>query len=172
MNSPNRKEEYMANLEQYRAVLEDLIKQRNLLEFKIGEIDNAINALKRLMPADEVAVPKHAEPQPVLTGLPGKYTGMGVRWAILNLLAEDAVYPMGSTAIANALQQGGMTSTAKNFRGNVSAVLSDMNLKRGEVESAPGSRWKISQKGKEAWIHIKASRNRSSATVSEQLSVQ
>lgn len=162
----------MANQEQYRVVLEDLIKQRNLLQFKIGEIDNAINALKRLMPVDGIVESKVAPAQPVLTGMPGKYAGMGVRWAILNLLTEDADGPMAATEIANVLQLGGITSTAKNFRGNVSAVLSDMSLKRGEVEAGPEGGWQISPKGKSAWIHIKASRNGGPSIFPEQPSVQ
>jgi hypothetical protein len=159
MNSPTKKEECMANLEQYRAVLEDLFTQRSQLQFKIGEIDAAIGALQKLMPAEQIASPKIAPTQAELAGMPGKYSGMGVRWAVLNLLAEDAVRPMRATEIVNALRLGGLTSTGKNFRGNVSAVLSDMNRKRGEVEPGPDGGWKISQKGKDVWIRIRASRN-------------
>src|SRR4051794_28671121 len=102
MNS-GRKEGFMANMVQYRAVIEDLIKERNLLQLRIGEIDAAIAALRKLMPVEQVAEPRVAIEQPSLHAMPGKYTGMGVRWAILSLLTEDATEPMSPSEIARTL---------------------------------------------------------------------
>ena len=82
---------------------------------------------------------------------------MSVRWAILNLLAEDANHPMTTGDIAVALQQGGITSSGKNFAGNVSAVLSDMSRTRGEAASKDEG-WVITEIGKSAWAHISARR--------------
>jgi hypothetical protein len=168
MNSTRSKGENMANKEQYRAVLEDLFKQRSQLQFKIGEIEAALAALRRLMPAEEIVESKPEEPQPTLQGTTiGKYAGMGVRWAILRLLSEDAVKPMPTGEIADTLQNGGITSGSKNFAANVSAVLSDMNRIRGEVIwDAEGKGWTISEKGKEVWIHIKASQTRNQGAIS------
>jgi hypothetical protein len=159
------KEKTMANLEQYRAVLDDLMKQRAVLNFKIGEIDSAVAALRRLMPVDEIA-------SPVATQLPmaisnGRYAGMSVRWAVLNLLAEDAVGPMDTGAVAEALAAGGITSNGKSLAANVSAVLSDMKNARNEVTTTPNG-WVITQAGKQGWIHAKASRDRK-PTLMEQI---
>ncbi len=55
------KEKTMANLEQYRAVLDDLMKQRNQLQFRIGEIDSAVSALRRLMPDEDIVVEKGSQ---------------------------------------------------------------------------------------------------------------
>ena len=172
MNSPNWKEESMANLEQYRAVLEDLFTQRSQLQFRIGEIDAAIGALRKLMPEEQIAEPKNAVPQPVLTGMPGKYAGMGVRWAILNMLSEDAVAPMRTIEIVNALRLGGISSNGKSFRSNVAAVVSDMYRNRDEVEPGPNGGWKIAPKGKDAWIQIKASRTNAPSIFPQQPSLQ
>jgi hypothetical protein len=161
----------MANLDQYRAVIEDLIKERNLHQLRIGEIEAAISALRKLMPAEQIAEQRAAPQQPVLHAMPGKYTGMGVRWAILSLLTEDATGAMLPSEIAKILIAGGKESTGKNFRGNVSAVLSDMCHNRGEVESAPNGGWQITQKGRECWAHIKA-RMEPSSIFSQQPSLQ
>jgi hypothetical protein len=153
------KEEFMSQIEHYRAVLDDLQRQKNLYQFKIVELDNAIASLHRLIPDDaKEALP--AAPianTPAVTVVRGKYAGMSVRWAILNLLAEDASHPMSTGAIAVALQQGGITSAGKNFAGNVSAVLSDMGRVRHEVLSGD-SGWVITETGKSAWAHISAKR--------------
>jgi hypothetical protein len=172
MNSFNLKEETMANLEQYRAVLEDLFTQRSQLQFRIGEIDAAIGALRKLMPAEQIAERKSAAPQQILTGVPGKYAGMGVRWAILNMLSEDAVGPMRTIEMVNALRLGGISSEGKSFRSNVAAVVSDMKRNRGEVEPGPNGGWKVTAKGRDAWIQIKASRNAGPSIFPRQPSLQ
>ena len=152
------KEKMMANTEQYRAVLDDLMKQRAQLSYRIGEIDTAVAALRRLMPTENIEPPAVGQAQPSLPMVAtGKYVGMGVRWAILSLLTEDATSPLTTGQIADALQAGGMTSNAKSFSGNVSAVLSGMNHDKQEVVSGSDG-WSISEKGRNAWIHIKATR--------------
>jgi hypothetical protein len=174
----NMKEKMMANLDQYRAVLEDLMKQRNQLQFRIGEIDTAVAALRRLMPEEEPTPSKDS--QQTLPIIPnGRYAGMSTRWAVLALLAEDAVAPMSTSQIAEALQAGGITSNGKSFAGNVSAVLSGMYRERKEVVSSTNG-WTISENGRQAWIHIKPLRmaklanpsGHVSSNVPELLSVQ
>jgi hypothetical protein len=162
MNSPIRKEEIMANPDQYRAVLDDLIRQRNEHLFRITEIDSAIAALRRLMPNEPVKV---AMEQPTLSGLPGKYAGMGVRASVLRLLAEDAVAPMRTVEMANAFRIGGLSSTGKNFRGNVAAVISEMSRKRGEVVAATGGGWAITEKGRAEWIKLKSAQSQNSSSI-------
>lgn len=152
------KEITMANLDQYRAVLEDLMKQRREYDFKIHEIENAVAALRRLMPAEDIPTqPDSRQLLPLIHN--GKYVGMSTRWAVLWLLTEDATGPLTTGQIADALQAGGMVSNARSFASNVSAVLSGMNHEKGEVVSKGGT-WTISEKGRDAWVHIKASRER------------
>jgi hypothetical protein len=159
MNSSTKKEETMANQEQYRAVLEDLIKQRSLLQYRIGEIEAAVTALKRLMPDEPVVEKRIAPAQTVMNGMPGKYTGMGVRAAILRMLAEDAVAPMRTVEMAHALLKGGVSTTGKKFRANVAAIVSDMYKRRGELTPGEAGGWTITEKGKNAWIEIKSAPN-------------
>ncbi len=84
----------------------------------------------------------------------GKYSGMSVRWAILNLLAEDAIAPLPTAEVAATLQKGGISSGGKNFGANVSAVLSQMTNGRKETEQAEGG-YCISEHGREVWDGIK-----------------
>ncbi len=153
-----KKEDFMSQIEHYRAVLDDLQRQKNLAQFKIVELDNAIASLRRLIPEDaREALPEPIPVNPATIIPPRKYAGMSVRWAILNLLCEDATSPMSTGGIATALQQGGITSAGKNFAGNVSAVLSDMGRVRHEVSSTDAG-WIITDTGKSAWAHISAKR--------------
>jgi hypothetical protein len=155
-----KKEDFMSQIEHYRAVLDDLQKQRNEFQYRIKEIDTAITSLHRLIP--EAA--KNELPTPAMPNVPsalvphGKYAGMSVRWAILNLLAEDATAPMTTGDIADALVKGGIVSNGKSFSGNVSAVLSGMNHDRSEV-SAGEKGWVITPNGRSAWTHISAKRH-------------
>jgi len=169
MNNTHRKEKTMANQEQYRAVLDDLLKQRAELHYKVGEIEAAVSALRKLMP--DTDIPTQTPRQLPLAVQAGKYLGMSVRWGILCLLNEDATQPLSTGELANALQAGGITTNGKNFAGNVSAVLSEMNRVKREVSSTDAG-WVITEIGKQAWIHAKALRARQSPTVSEPLSLQ
>ena len=154
-----QKEDFMSQIEHYRAVLDDLQNQRNVMQYRIKEIDTAITSLHRLIPEGA----KNELPTPAMTNVPsavvpqGKYAGMSVRWAILNLLAEDATAPMTTGDIADALLKGGIVTGGKSFSGNVSAVLSGMNHDRGEVVAGE-SGWVITPNGKSAWTHISAKR--------------
>jgi hypothetical protein len=155
-----KKEDFMSQIEHYRAVLDDLQNQRNVLQYRIKEIDTAITSLHRLIPEDA----KSELPTPAMPNVPsavvpqGKYAGMSVRWAILNLLAEDATAPMSTGDIADALLRGGIQTSGKSFSGNVSAVLSGMNHDRKEVV-AKDDGWIITEVGKSMWTHISAKRH-------------
>jgi hypothetical protein len=154
-----KKEDFMSQIEHYRAVLDDLQSQRNVLQYRIKEIDTAITSLHRLIPEDaKTALPTPSMPSVSSAVVPhGKYAGMSVRWAILNLLAEDATAPMTTGDIAEALLSGGIQTSGKSFSGNVSAVLSGMNHDRSEV-SAGEKGWVITPSGRSAWTHISAKR--------------
>jgi hypothetical protein len=156
-----KKEEFMSQIEHYRAVLEDLQKQRNEYRLKINEIEQAMASLHRLIPEDaKPGLPPPAYTngsKPQVSQANGRYGGMSVRWAILNLLSEFAIGPMTTGEIAIALRAGGITSEAANFAGNVSAVLSVMANKKGEVQTVNNG-WTISPIGKQAWAHIRGKR--------------
>lgn len=163
-----KKEDFMSQIEHYRAVLADLQGQRDLHQLKITEIDKAMSSLQRLIPndaKDEIPSANYNNAPSTINVRPGKYSGMSVRWAILNLLNEDATGPMSTGAIADALQQGGITSAGKNFNANVSAVLSGMYHERHEVTSSDDG-WIISQTGRQSWAAISASRSRQTSMIS------
>jgi hypothetical protein len=52
------KKKIVTNLEQYRVVIEDLVKKKNQLQFRIGEIDSAVAALRRVMSVEEISPQK------------------------------------------------------------------------------------------------------------------
>jgi hypothetical protein len=152
----------MSNQEHYKAVLDDFLQQRRQHQLKIEEIDSAITVLRRMWPVESGVSVSTAGLASKPDELPytvtaGKYTGMSVRWAVLNLLSEDTTKPLTTGLIADALEAGGIVSSSKTFAGNVSAVLSGMNHERNEVISTNDG-WIISDKGREVWAHIKAKR--------------
>lgn len=152
-----KKEDFMSQIEHYRAVLSDLQRQRNVYSLKINEIDQAIASLHRLIPEDvKTGLPPVAPANVPSQNVP-KFAGMSVRWAILYLLSEIATGPMTTGDIAVALRAGGIQSNANKFAGNVSAILSVMRSQRGEVNTI-GDGWVISDIGKQAWAHIRAKR--------------
>ena len=51
----------------------------------------------------------------------------------------------------------GITSGGKSFNANVSAVLSNMNHERHEVQ-ADANGWVIAPAGRQAWAHIRTKR--------------
>jgi hypothetical protein len=161
------KEDFMSQIEHYRAVLDDLQRQRDLYHLKINEINQAIASLHRLIPdeAKQELPPVIYSNTTAVPPPPGKFSGMSVRWAILNLLSEVATGPMSTGEIAAALREGGITSGAANFAGNVSAVLSVMGKQKGEVTSVENG-WVISPIGRQAWAHIRAKRESQQLTIS------
>lgn len=142
----------------YQAVLNDLEQRRQRCQKELAELDRAIAFMRKPLPPQAHSV------------YSGKYSNMSVRWAILNLLAEDAVAPMPTSEIAEALQKGGISSRGKSFSSNVSAVLSQMTKEREETEQV-GSGYCISEHGREVWEGIKNTeqyQNRQLSSESEQ----
>lgn len=152
--------------EHYEAVLHDLETRRAKCQKELADIEQAIRGIRSLT----------ASQAPLFAGTPQqdestKYAGISVRWAILNLLAEDAMAPMTTGAIAEALQRGGISSNAKTFASNVSAILSDMSKQRLEVEQAEGGGYQITPHGREVFQGIKLTpqyRNRGDSSASVQ----
>lgn len=155
-----KKEDFMSQIEHYRAVLQDLQRQHNLLTLKISEIEQAMASLHRLIPQEakpELPPPPQPNLQFVAPPRDGRFAGMSVRWAILYLLSEIATAPLSTGQIAVYLKEGGIQSNAAKFAGNVSAILSVMSKQKGEVMPV-GDGWVISEIGRQAWAHIRAKR--------------
>lgn len=147
----------MANVAQYRAVLDDMLKQRVQLAARLDETDAAISAMRKMMPDSEASVGQQRPSVPVIGD--GKYAGMSVRWGVLNLLAESANTRMTTSDIASALQAGGIVTSGKSFAANVSAVLSDMYRGKQEVVSGDDG-WELTEKGRQACAYANASKSR------------
>lgn len=137
----------------YQAVLRDLEQRRAHIQEQLAELDQAIAVVRKTVPSSASVRPDGA-PQPLHVASSGKYMGMSMRWAILNLLAEDASAPMPTSEVAAALQAGGISSSGKSFISNVSAVLSVMANTRKEIESAEGG-YRITEHGREVWKGVK-----------------
>jgi hypothetical protein len=84
------------------------------------------------------------------------YTKMSIRWAVLAFMSEVARGPLGTGAIASALEARGMTTNGPSKFGNlVSAVISNLRSK-GEIDGTEGM-YELTQAGRSMWAHIKAS---------------
>jgi hypothetical protein len=143
----------------FRDVLRQLEQQKiaRELEFKreMEGIEETISGLRKMLASKSQPALFAVTPQHVAAIPAGKYSNMSVRWAILNLLAEDAVGPMPTGKIAEALNAGGLNSkTGKNFSSNVSAILSVMSNTRGEVESTETG-FRLTPNGRAAWEAVK-----------------
>jgi hypothetical protein len=142
----------------FREVLRQLEERKSYreVEFKreMEGIEETISGLKKML-AGQSQPPLFAiTPQHVAEIPAGKFADMSVRWAILNFLAEDAVGPMPTGKIAEALEAGGLRSkSGKSFSSNVSAILSVMAKHRGEVEGIDGG-FRLTQSGRSAWEAI------------------
>lgn len=150
----------------YDDVLKDLELRRNQCKEELRRLTEEARSLDQVIAGlRQLASPVGAEPdtatraqRPPISELRSSpaaaYAGLSVRWAILYLLAEHALGPLGRTDIADKLHQGGITSAAQNFASNVSAVLSGMANARREVEQI-GSGYQITPHGREVWEGIK-----------------
>ena len=141
----------MSNPIDYQAVLRDLELKRAQLHRDIVDLDQAISAMRRLVPGQATFPLPSAASQP--DNEIGKYANISMRWAILKLLCEDAIAPMTTGEIAQALLAGGRPASGVNFNSNVSAVLSVLK-QRGEVQAALNG-YEISDIGRQAWNVIK-----------------
>jgi hypothetical protein len=141
----------------YRMLLnhfeEQRIKRNAEFRKEMEGIEETISGLRKML-ANQPQAPLFSENPRSDASAVGKYAGLSVRWAILNLLAEDREAPMPTSAIAEALRIGGITSNSQNFTSNVSAVISDMTNKKLELESTD-SGYRLTETGRRAWEAIK-----------------
>jgi hypothetical protein len=147
--------------EHYLAVLRDLDLRKQRLKIEIEDLDRAIAVVRQAMPGESQIPLGITTPSNVQAGTiskPNAFLGISVRWAILWLLGDIADKPLTTAQIADELRIGGITSTASKFNSNVSAVLS-VAKNKGEVRQLDDSTWELTDVGRSAWNHIKATRN-------------
>ena len=148
--------------EQYQAVLRDLGERRAHHVKAITELDAMIAGIGRQLQAMGGELPLVVSQSTLAaSGQPDadesrKFADMSVRWAILKLLAR-ADQPRTTGEIAKVLETGGVESKGQRFNSIVSAVLSDMKSKKGEVESVEAGCYQLTNQGHEAWQHIEKS---------------
>lgn len=166
----------------YRAVFVDLQDRREKLALELQKVDASLAVLSGLlansqpqMPQPAVVAPPttvsapQAAPVPSvaafqaspLTSLPPvpahlRYANISVRLAVLSLMAEHAPEPLRTAEIVEALIAGGARQGGQNYSSNVSAVVSDMTKKKGELSVEDG-KYTITDHGRDVWAGIKRS---------------
>lgn len=131
------------------------IRYKNLRE-EIHAVEQGMSGIRAVLARDAsllVQIPRNSGPQHIPISPSGRYAGMSVRWGVLQYLAEDATEPASTAEIAGALLGGGMTTNGRDFISNVSAVISVMVNKRGELNGADG-KYRLTDNGRAAWTAI------------------
>lgn len=135
----------------YATILKDLEdRHRSVLEV-IQDVSRLKDEAKML--SQMIATTKRFLHPSQVVASNGTLAGLSVRWSILYLLAENKSKLKMSDLVAK-LQEGGITSSAQNFTGNVAAILSDMNHRRKEVKNVEGV-YEVTPDGANAWKSIK-----------------
>jgi hypothetical protein len=138
----------------YQIALRDLELRRAKCKEELQAVEQAISGLQTLLARDASLLTQIPQ-GPVEVPASGDYAGLSVRWGVLKFLAEDATEMSSTAEIANALREGGMTSAGRDFVSNVSAVISVMVNKRGELIAHAGT-YGLSDAGRAAWDAIKS----------------
>jgi hypothetical protein len=149
----------MSGTQNLQAVLKELELRRDCCQEELQAVEQAMSGIKALLARDAsllVHIPQgsYAAATATTSATIQKYSGMSVRWGVLQYLAEDVLEPASTAEIANALIDGGMTTKGRDFISNVSAVISVMVNKRGELESTDG-KYSLTDNGRAAWNAIK-----------------
>jgi hypothetical protein len=133
----------MENQSLYDQMLNELQNRRIKCLNDLEIIDQAISALRATFePSPNVMPTDVKEINP--------YAAISVRWAILKLLYNNALRPLKTAEIADALLEGGNNYASKT---NVSAVVSDMVNKRKELEIIDDG-YTLTETGKSTWHSI------------------
>ena len=161
-------EHYRAILAAEQAEAEQLQAEKQQLEVRIEQVQASIARILAKLAAhkEPIVVSKPTNAYVPADELPSavperlKYAGMSVRWALLYLMADGGVDQLTSSQMADTLLKGGFRSDrAKNFNANVSAVVSEMVRKKGELEQAnEAGAYRITDHGRDVWATIKHSR--------------
>lgn len=133
----------MENQAFYDQMLNELENRRATLVVELEKIERLITAFKATHNTPPIFPPSTIrEVNP--------YAAMSVRWAVLKLLFEYAVRPLKTAEISDALMDGGNNYATKT---NVSAVVSDMLNKRGELKIEDDG-YVLTDTGKTTWQSI------------------
>jgi hypothetical protein len=128
----------------YGTVLADLRARVAEHQKQIDSLNTAIQVLTLAAPSSTNGA---AVPPENTENVLGRFYGMGYRKAILTFMADDPNKAHETATISDALQVGGMTTKGQSFSSNVSATLSDMVKKHGELEKTETGLWKLTGKG-------------------------
>jgi hypothetical protein len=125
-----------------------LLTERETVSAEIEALDKAIAILsgtsyepQAAAPASTPSAPTYAEPQ-------GKYSTISLRWACLWILSEAPEIGLTSATVTELLVKGGRVSKADRFASTVSAVLSNLKLKK--EADLNGSYWSLTEHGHNA----------------------
>jgi hypothetical protein len=161
-------EHYKAILAAERADVQQWENEKQQLEIRIDQGNASIARLLAKLNAYEESAGAMGRPattamqvSPPVTSVPDRlrYAGMSVRWAILYLMADSAMDSLTARQIAEALISGGVRTNGQSFNANVSAVVSVMVRKSGELERAREfGAYRITPRGREVWDTIKGSK--------------
>jgi hypothetical protein len=139
----------------YGVAVDTLLEQRarllaksELLVAEIETLDKAIAILTGNSYGPKLAAPVSPPPMPTSTEPLGKYSTISLRWACLWILSEAPDIGLTSAAVTELLLKGGRTSKADRFASTVSAVLSNLKLKK--EADLNGSYWALTEHGRNA----------------------
>jgi hypothetical protein len=166
--------------EHYAIVLSDLRNRKAELERELHELDTAMALIQRragepaaIMPLSAM-LPQEIRPESGVVPRQIRYSNMSVRWGAMWELADAGDEFQRTSAVANALLEGGYKTDATNFVNMVSAVLSNMKQK-GEVETNGDGGYRLTEAGRQTWALIRQGhkfRTATSASAPSLLSVQ
>jgi hypothetical protein len=120
------------------------------LRARIAHHQSEIQSLEIAIKVVQAAVPNNSIGAAAPSSIPqGRFSSLGYRRSILIYMAEhyQVRKRLETASISTALQDGGMTTTGQSFTSNVSATLSDMAKKYGEVIRHDDGTWELTDQG-------------------------
>lgn len=128
----------VANLHKVRA---DLAKRLSDLQQAASETESDIAAIDRIIKRYNGQFSLGFEPKGETND---ELRNMSLREAILHLLSQSSPRPMKAPEIASKLLQAGKETEAKNFKGNIWALLSSLK-RQGKVKGLGNGRYTIGE---------------------------
>jgi hypothetical protein len=125
-----------------------LLAESEALGAEIEALDRAIAILSGISYEPKPSNTASPPPAPTFTEPQGKYSTISLRWACLWILSEAPDIGLTSAAVTELLLKGGRTSKADRFASTVSAVLSNLKLKK--EADLNGSYWSLTEHGRNA----------------------